>query len=139
MKIREITLNDIDDYTILAKQLGYEIDEKHLINCINDENDAEAVFVADNETKIIGWVDCRISHSYLNKAYCEIVGLIVDENERNKGIGKSLIDRVVIWAKTMGLGRIIVHSNVKRKRAHSFYLKNGWDFIKKSMLFGKDI
>ena len=138
MKIREICLDDIDQYIVLAKQLGYETDKEHLKRCIINKDDLEIVFVAEFESKIIGWIDCKISHTYLKKDYCEIVGLVVDEMERSKGIGKKLMSKAENWAKDKGTKEIIVRSNIRRERAHKFYLNNGYVIEKQSMVFKKE-
>jgi GNAT superfamily N-acetyltransferase len=74
----------------------------------------------------------------LFKEYCEIVGLIVDETKRSHGIGKGLIKEAETWAKEKGIEEIVVRSNVKRERAHKFYLSTGYKIEKQSIIFRKE-
>ena len=139
MRIREITIEDINGFAELSLQLGYEADKSYLDERIRNKIDTEIVFVAADDDGMSGWIDCRISCSYLSKPYGEIVGFIIDERKRSMGIGKQLLTRAEAWMSERCDGRILVHSNIKRGRAHKFYLSNGYDFIKDSKLFRKEL
>lgn len=137
MIIREITVEDIDDFIRLAGQLGYEVNLKHLKNRIENKDTFESVFMAVEDTKITGWIDCKIQQSYLIEPFCEIEGLIVDEQARGKKIGAKLVCRAEEWAKQKEVNTVVVRSNVIRERAHKFYLNNGYKNVKQSKIFKK--
>jgi len=139
MVIREIRVGDIDAFCALALQLGYEADHGHLSSCIAARDGSQRVFVAEADEGIFGWVDCRIGYTYLTPLYCEIVGLVVDEGVRGRGIGASLVARAEAWALEHGAKKAIVRSNVKRERAHKFYLDKGYAQKKQSMVFEKKL
>ena len=139
MSIRELCETDIEDFADLARQLGYEVNKKHLMDRIMNKNENEIVFVYYECEKIVGWIDCRISSTYLVEKHCEIVGLIVDEKHRGKKIGKSLVKSGEDWAKKNSIDKVTVRSNVKRERAHKFYIENGYEVKKQSMVFEKEI
>ena len=139
MEIREISSADIDDFIRLSAQLGYDADSEYIAKRISEKDSNEIVFVAAYPSKIIGWIDCKISRSFISRPYGEIVGFIVDQDERSKGVGKLLLQRVELWMSDKNCGRILVHSNVKRERAHSFYISNEYEYVKKSMLFRKEL
>ena len=52
--------------------------------------------------------------------------LFVEGYSRNKGVGKKLIDECIRRAKTFGLSVIALRCPLKNKRAHSFYLRQGF-------------
>ena len=58
--------------------------------------------------------------------HCEIKGLVIDEHRRGIEIGRVLIEKVKEWAKARGNGEIVLHCNVKRRDAHSFYRHLGF-------------
>ena len=137
MIIREIKVEDIDDFIKLAEQLGYKVNIKHLKKRIEIKDTFEAVFMAVEDTEITGWIDCKIQQSYLIEPFCEIEGLIVDERTRGKKIGAMLICRAEEWARQKEVNTVVVRSNVIRERAHKFYLNNGYKNIKQSKIFEK--
>ena len=130
---------DINDFIRLSAQLGYDADSEYIAKRISEKDSNEIVFVAAYTDKIIGWVDCKISRSFISRPYGEIVGFVVDQDERSKGVGKQLLQRAELWVRERHCGKILVHSNVKRERAHSFYISNEYEYIKKSMLFRKEL
>jgi GNAT superfamily N-acetyltransferase len=138
MKIRTITKDDADGFISLAKQLGYHITGKHVLEYIANNDDKEIVFVAGNKEKISGWIDCKITGNYFIENHCEIEGLVVDEKERGTGIGKALLQACEKWAKDKGINEIVVRSNIIRERAHTFYLSNGYEYINQSKKFCKN-
>ncbi len=137
MIIREIELEDIGDFITLSKQLGYNVEKEYVLECIKNKNDSEIVFVAE-EDKVIGWINLRINKTYISKPYGEIVGFVVDENRRNKGVGKKLLEKSELWVKMKGVSKILLHTNVKRIDAHKFYKRNKYKYIKDSKLFRKN-
>ena len=139
MTIREIVLKDTNDFIKLADQLGYKIDAAYIEERINSKDDVEAVYVAAEASGIIGWIDCRISRTYYSRPYGEIVGFVVDEKVRGRGLGVKLLRRAELWMKEKGAERAVVHSNLIRERAHKFYFNNEYEFVKKSMVFRKTL
>jgi GNAT superfamily N-acetyltransferase len=68
-----------------------------------------------------------------------VVGLVIDETVRSRGVGKLLLQKAEAWAKHAGCKSMSVRSNVKRKRAHEFYEKNGYEHYKTQKAFRKNI
>lgn len=139
MIIRKIEFTDIDAFIKLAKQLGYEVNFEYLKSRIYDVNELETVFVSIENNKVTGWIDCKIQQTYLIEPFCEIEGLIVDERERGKHVGAELLIAAEKWAKEKEVTAMLVRSNVKRERAHNFYLSNGYKNIKQSKVFKKHL
>lgn len=125
---REATMDDTGDIALLNIQLGYPLQtavlKQHLQKVLSLP--ANFVFVAEYNKKVIGWMNVRIVHTIESGTNCEIYGLIVDENFRNKGIGKTFIARAKEWAAQNGAGKLRVRTNVKRLSAHRFYYREGF-------------
>jgi GNAT superfamily N-acetyltransferase len=126
----------------LAGQLGYPCTPKEVQRRLVDMLDRKqyAVYVAEfSEEEIAGWIGVYIFRSVELEAFAEISGLVVSEEARNRGIGKLLLEAVEKWARETGCAVISVRSNVKRKRAHGFYKKNGYEWTKTQETFCKKL
>ena len=139
--IREANKIDICDLTELTNQLGYssssnEIDER-FINITNSSNDI--IFVAEHEKKVIGWVHAFVAYRLESNTFAELGGLVVHENYRSKGIGKSLINKCIEWSKEKDITKLRVRCNRIRKETHVFYNKIGFDEIKEQKIFQIDL
>ncbi|MGI8581388.1 MAG: GNAT family N-acetyltransferase [Chitinophagaceae bacterium] len=92
--IREVVAEDAADITVLIHHLGYSISAEQTLHHINAlrESKHHTVFVAVDE-KVIGWMGVSYNISMESSPLCEIHGLVVDEQYRNMGIGKLLIEK----------------------------------------------
>ena len=138
VSIRTATIHDSRSIADLSGQLGYSANEQsirtrlsHLIE--DDKNDC--VFVAKIGTKMIGWIHGFYAVRVETDPFVEIGGLVVDEDNRGKGIGTLLIKEVIHWSRSIDCNRIRVRSNTKRQESHSFYLKFGFRETKEQKIF----
>ena len=69
----------------------------------------------------------------------ELVGLVVDEALRGRGIGAALVTAAEAWARERGLARLRVRSNVTREATHSFYRRLGYEEVKRQVVFRKSL
>lgn len=135
--IRTATINDATAINALSAQLGYTIPvaqtEENIRSLAGDTS--SAVFVAEENGLVLGWLHivCKL---YLETgAFCEIVGLVVDEQQRGKGTGKLLVAAAKEWSKTTDATTLKVRTNVKRADAHRFYEREGFSCIKEQKVF----
>lgn len=98
-----------------------------------------AVFVAEVNGELVGWIGVLIYRSMEADARAEISGLIVDERVRSMGIGPKLVAQAEQWAHEQGCDTIGVRSNVIRERAHSFYERLGYKHVKTQKAFRKKL
>jgi len=132
---------DLPAVTLLAEQLGYPSNLQNVserFNKISSHHDY-ALFVAKSDTKeIIGWIQInKETMSLIDDAHAEVAALVVNENFRGHGIGKSLLQTAEAWAKENQIKVIRLRSNMKRTDAHRFYLREGYETSKTSNLFTK--
>jgi GNAT superfamily N-acetyltransferase len=69
----------------------------------------------------------------------EILGLVVDPDHRNQGIGRMLVEAVESWVVNRGLDMISVRSNVLRAEAHPFYERLGYRRAKTQHVYRKEL
>ena len=135
--LREVQPDDAEQVVLLSKQLGYEISlnaVKGNIEILNNEN-GNKVFVAEYEQAVIGWIGVAYVLIIQSLPFCEVRGLVVDEQFRNKNIGKLLVEKASGWCKEKTCTTLRVRCNVKRESIHSFYRHFGFTEKKDQKIF----
>ena len=99
----------------------------------------QALFVAENDGTIVGWVHVYARAVLEHDVAAEVVGIVVDPNARRQGIGKALLARVEQWAKEHGLDCVRIGSASHRTDAHAFYETLGYQKYKKHHRFMKEL
>ncbi|MCL2764645.1 MAG: GNAT family N-acetyltransferase [Treponema sp.] len=118
----------------LYKQLGdnngslFGIYEAYKIWDIIEKNNIKYFFAKENE-KIIGSLYiCIIPNLTFNgKSIGFIENVIIDQNYRQKGIGKKLMEMAVEYAKENNCYKVVLQSGIKRLEAHKFYENIGFN------------
>jgi GNAT superfamily N-acetyltransferase len=126
----------------LAGQLGYESTVEQIRLRLESMKDAQqhAIYVAENQSgSAVGWIGVCLFRAVEMDCCANISGLVVDYNLRSQGIGEMLLDAAERWARSLGCEVIIVASNVKRERAHSFYRRKGYAEAKTQYAFFKNL
>ncbi|MES1243993.1 MAG: GNAT family N-acetyltransferase [Acidobacteriota bacterium] len=141
MKIREAILSDVTALADLATQLGYPCAPAEMALRMErlGGRSGNGILVAENESRVVGWL--HVSGMYLleSPAFAEVLGLIVDEAHRGQGIGKRLLDAAARWAADHGFDRLRVRSNVVREDAHRFYEREGFRRIKMQVVLDREL
>lgn len=135
--VREITVNDAGSIVLLSGQLGYDIslpDMKANIEMMSKQ-DNNTVFVAEYEDKVIGWIGVAFVLTIQSLPFCEIRGLVVDEQFRNRYVGKLLVEKAAGWSRQKECGLLKVKCNTKRKETHAFYRHIGFIEKKEQKVF----
>ena len=137
IQLIKMTIEHTHDVRRLSEQLGYPVSTAQIESNINEiiASENHAAFVAFYNQKIVGWIHAFRAMLIESKPFIEIGGLIVDENFRNSGIGKKLVEKVKVWALKKAINEVRVRSNVLRAEAHKFYLNNGFTEIKQQKVF----
>lgn len=137
IRLREIHNNDAERVMLLCKQLGYEISLnaiKRNIEILNNQND-NRVFVAEYEHAVVGWIGVAYVLTIQSLPFCEVRGLVVDEQFRKNNIGKLLVEKALGWCKTKDCSTLRVRCNIKRELIHSFYRHLGFTEKKEQKIF----
>ena len=133
-KIRLATAADAEDIARLSGQLGYPSTADEALQRLQAINryPEHAVFVAEANGALAGWMHVFVRPSLTTPASAELASLVVDEHCRSHGIGQALISQAERWAVEQGCRMVTLRSNVKRLRAHAFYERLGYETIKTS-------
>ena len=140
-KIRLASEQDSSQLARLAGQLGYPSSTEQVttrLARIQTQPD-QAIFVAEVEGQIAGWVHVFASPTVESDLYVEIGGLVVEENQRGQGVGKALMVQAETWSRELGIHEVRLRSNIIRQEAHQFYEAIGYKKIKSQFTFQKTI
>jgi GNAT superfamily N-acetyltransferase len=141
MTIRRARLSDAVRLAELSTQLGYPATGQEIVQRMKRMRPAavNAVFVAESEQQITGWLHVSVTPLLEVPLRAEVNGLVVDEKRRSAGTGRKLLQVAERWAAERGCKSVSVRSNVIRERAHEFYLRNGYEHFKTQKAFRKPL
>ncbi|MDY0235983.1 MAG: GNAT family N-acetyltransferase [Gudongella sp.] len=150
--IRKAILNDYEELCLIYK----EIDELHRLNhpelfieandysrakeyiseIIND--DSKALFVAETESKIVGFAECLILKSssfpvIKKREWLQLDNIAVKRDYQNQNIGTMLFNIIIKWGRDQGINRIELKVYSFNTNAISFYKKNGFKDLNRTM------
>jgi ribosomal protein S18 acetylase RimI-like enzyme len=140
--IRDARIADSGAVARLAEQLGYSVtieDIEARLGKLRSRIDEITIVAENGEGVVVGWATFGITEHIHSEPYVEVSGFIVDQDFRNNGIGKTMMDEVERWTKAKGLLTIRLHANVIRKAAHLFYQAIGFEKIKEQYAFRKEL
>lgn len=125
----------------LSGVLGYPVDPRvmseRLIHLL--ARDDNAVFVAADGDRVVGWIH-GAEHELLEVGrLCEILGLVVDTSTRRGGAGRALVGAIERWAASRGIPQVAVRSNVVRVESHPFYERLGYRRVKTQHSYRKNL
>jgi GNAT superfamily N-acetyltransferase len=126
--IREVLAEDAADITRLSNQLGYAISVPATLQNLETirKNQNEAIFIAAYEKEVIGSIHVFYTTRLESGSFCEIGGMVVNDQYRRMGIGKMLIERIKLWCVKKATNKLRVRCNIKRTDAHDFYFGLGF-------------
>lgn len=140
--IREANIGDTREIAQLSGELGYPSSTEE-INCrVNQimKSSQNTVFIAvASDDTVVGWIHVFETIRLTSEKFLEIGGIVVSENYRHRGIGKSLLAYAERWAVEKGLAKIRVRSRTSRKDAHSFFVNSGFQLFKSQEVFDKTL
>lgn len=140
--IRRAQPSDAHALADLCAQLGYPTSAREAAERLTvlEQRDDTVVYVAEAEGgRVIGWVQVCLTELLIAARYAEIGGLVVDEQQRGKGVGQQLMTTAEEWARSRGCVEVRLRSNAIRESAHRFYEALGYRCIKTSLTFQKDL
>ncbi|CAG9296362.1 GNAT family N-acetyltransferase [Celerinatantimonas diazotrophica] len=132
--IRRATSVDLPSVAILSKQLGYPVTLAQLEERFGKLTQNEQIWVYEQQQRIVAWLQCDWRNNLISDSTLEVIAMVVDQTFRGRGIGKKLLEFIQEQANEHNVS-ITVRSQIKRKRAHHFYEKNGFDLQKTQHLF----
>jgi GNAT superfamily N-acetyltransferase len=114
----------------LLKQLGYPVTHSLVERqtALSAADSRMRVLVAELEREVVG---LATGHLLLviheENPLAMLTALVVRDDARGTGIGRTLVDAIHTWARELGAKRIVVTSGLARTDAHAFYERIGYE------------
>jgi N-acetylglutamate synthase-like GNAT family acetyltransferase len=88
-----------------------------------------SLLVAEEDGEVVGTTVLAILPGFAHgtSPFAVIEYVVVDENVRNKGIGKIMMEYCMAQAREAGCYKIMLTSDIRRERAHQFYRSLGFE------------
>lgn len=140
--LRRARIGDAAELARLSAQLGYpqatDAFERRLRRLLISA-DHPVLVATDDDATLLGFI--AIEHRLMLEAgdRVEIVGLVVDDAARRRGIGQQLVDAALDWARDIGVAEVIVRSNIARDESHPFYEGAGFERIKTQHVYRRRV
>jgi GNAT superfamily N-acetyltransferase len=94
---------------------------------------------ADESNGVVGWIHGARQELIESESRCEILGLIVHQEHRRRGIARALVAAVEQWSLERGLHLVSVRSAVSRAEAHPFYESLHYQRVKTQHVYRKKL
>ncbi len=93
---------------ILATETWRSVtDERRYLKTVQRHPDA-AVFVAEDDGRLVGRLSLSRDPHPASRHVADL-GLMVDAAYRRRGIGRTLLEEAVVWARTAGIRKLELH------------------------------
>jgi GNAT superfamily N-acetyltransferase len=139
--VRHARAEDAEAIATLCEQLGYPTPPATIRERLADlaVHADHGVLVGECAGQVQGWLHISITRALEYGSCAEILGLVVDAQSRSSGVGKALVEEAERWVKARGVSELRVRSRDTRERAHRFYLREGFAFWKRQVVFRKAV
>lgn len=140
--VRPARMDDAATISELCGQLGYACSAEQVRPRLGEllARQDHAVFVAELDgATVVGWVHVYLSPLLERDLQCEIGGLVTSEAHRGQGAGSLLMRRAEAWTTQHGGQAVCLRSNIMREGAHAFYRHLGYERVKTSYTFRKQV
>lgn len=123
----------------LAAQLGYNVAENEAADRLVDlsRRTDHVIYVAASGEEVVGWIHLYIDYSLLHSPVVALGGIVVDEAQRGKGIGRRLMEQAESWGRAQGCVAVYLKTNTIRREAHAFYESLGYGRVKTQYAYRK--
>ena len=128
-KVRAATGEDAGAIAVLSAELGYPAEMETVrgrLRRILSRDDQRVVVAELPGGRICGWLQAHCSEAVESGLRVEIVGLIVSDAMRRRGVGRSLVAQAETWAAEISAETVVARSNANRVESHAFYPALGY-------------
>ncbi|MCE3254541.1 MAG: hypothetical protein K0R25_35 [Rickettsiaceae bacterium] len=91
----------------------------------------------DGEETLAGIAGYWVLTRFYSGKYVQVGNMVVDENHRSEGIGKTMLNFIEKEGQKQGCQHFILDSRLDNKKSHDFYLREGFEIM--GYHFMKDI
>jgi N-acetylglutamate synthase-like GNAT family acetyltransferase len=141
MNIRPALISDAPRLAELSGVLGYPVAVEKLAARVARllARDEDVLLVAECEGRVAGWIHAAEQELVESGRRCEILGLVVDAEQRWGGAGRRLVAAIEMWAHQRGLDEVSVRSAITRSESHPFYERLGFVRVKTQHVYRKKV
>lgn len=142
LTIRSSRPDDFHDIIKLLRQLwpSLTLDEEAIkvVYMRSLDSDSDVLLSAEHNNEVVGFGAMVIKNSFWQSATVGYIStLVVEEELRNQGIGRTLLNEIMDLAKLRGCKKVELDSGFHREQAHAMYEHYG--FKKRAYVFSKDV
>lgn len=137
IEVRQAEACDSRAISRISATLGYEAISgeavEHWMNMLL-ASEEHRVWICEAGGEVVGWLHAVRSVRLASAPFIEVLGLAVDPLYHRQGMGMSLMDQVLEWARPQGL-KVRVRCNSERVQALQFYQSMGFCQTKSQTVF----
>ena len=139
LTVRDARLDDVPALASLLTELGYPADEHVIADRLDAMRDAgEVVLVATRDGDTLGVLTLHVTPVlHRPTPVGRLTALVVAGRARGGGVGRALVSAGERLLASRGCALVEVTSNQRRKDAHAFYERLGYEMT--SLRFKKDL
>ena len=130
LRIRPAIPDDAEALSDLLGQLGYPCEAADIPGRIErmHSRPGTTVLVAERGRKVVGVVTVHLFQALHSEAPTAwLTTVVVDERERGKGVGATMVQHAEDWARERGALRVSLTSALRREAAHEFYKAHDYE------------
>ncbi len=104
MLIRPMSVGDAGAVAFLNREMQYHSEPEEIVARFRSitSQPGNALFVAENDGKVVGWAHAREVELLQLGAYVALVGLAVHSDARRERVGAALVQACRAWAQGRG-------------------------------------
>lgn len=123
--IRNINEVGAEGDWILTESLAWDLRrEREWIRGFDDSS--SVLYVGEVDGRVVGQVDAHIA-SYAKARHVSSLGIAITKSYRGLGIGRFLMERVLVWMKARGVEKAVLEVFSTNERAIALYQKLGFE------------
>jgi (aminoalkyl)phosphonate N-acetyltransferase len=129
MEIVQLDLDDIEQVFELSNQLeDYSLSFDSFRSCFYEIVSLNNhLLYGIKMDKLVGYIHLRLEKQLHHAGLVvEILELVIDDKYRSQKLGKRLLDFATSYSTSIGADHIELTTNIKRDRAHQFYIREGF-------------
>ncbi|MCS7143314.1 MAG: GNAT family N-acetyltransferase [Aigarchaeota archaeon] len=128
--------NTIRNYTRFGFPLDIDSVKKHLSWVTESGSEMEKIFIAIVGDKVVGLGHLTFFQKTWKKHVCTL-GIVIEDGWQGKGIGKSIMNYMISFAKQKGIKKVWLSVYADNLRARQLYEKMG--FVVEGIFINEEI
>jgi N-acetylglutamate synthase-like GNAT family acetyltransferase len=141
-RIRKMKDTDAIAVCKLVEELGYELDSGQFLGRflqLNEEKNHTLWVMESPETGVCALAHFERSLGLVHPPRLEVKALVVEKASRRKGLAKRFMLYAESFARTEDLMQVFLRCNITRSESHEFYETIGYQKMKTSHSFLKNV